>query len=46
MSDHRPAAIRPAAPSTCATVTSAPADAADQPRSVINHTSVNVHTTT
>ena len=46
MSDHRPAAIRPAAPSTWASVTSRPADAADQPRSAINHTSVNVHTTT
>ena len=46
MSDHRPAAIRPPAPSSCAIVTSAPADPADQPRSVINHTSVNVHTTT
>src|SRR3954470_1523654 len=45
-SDHRPAAIRPAAPSTCASVTSRPAEPADQPRSTINQTSVNVHTTT
>ena len=41
----RPAAIRPSAPRTCATVTSAPADSADQPRSAISHTRVNVHTT-
>src|SRR5262245_16109121 len=46
MSDQRPTAIRPAAPSSWATVTITPADAADQPRSVISHTSVNVHTTT
>src|SRR6185436_16727268 len=32
--------------STWAAVTIAPADAADQPRSLISHTSVNVHTTT
>ena len=46
MSDQRPAAIRPPAPSIWAAVTIAPADAADQPRSLISHTSVNVHTTT
>src|SRR5262245_24727252 len=46
MSDQRPAAIRPPAPSSWANVTIAPADAADQPRSAISHTSVNVHTKT
>src|SRR5690349_18982168 len=45
-SDHRPAAIRPPAPNIWAAVTIAPADAADQPRSLISHTTVNVHTTT
>src|ERR1700712_3262002 len=44
LSDHRPAAIRPAAPRTWAKVTIAPAEAADQPRSVISHTRVNVQT--
>ena len=44
-SDQRPAAMRPMAPKTCATVTIAPADAADQPRSVINHVNPNVHNT-
>ena len=44
-SDHRPAPTRPSAPSTCARVTSAPAEPADQPLSAISHTRVNVHTT-
>ena len=44
-SDQRPAATRPSAPSTWATVTRPPADAADQPRSVMSHTRVKVHTT-
>ena len=43
-SDHRPAAMRPPAPKSCATVTIAPADPADHPLSVINQASVNVHT--
>ncbi len=43
-SDHRPAPIRPRAPRICATVTSTPAVPADQPRSVISHTSAKVHT--
>ncbi len=37
--------MRPNAPSTWAAVTSTPADSGDQPRSIINHTRVNVHTT-
>src|SRR4051812_12742330 len=45
LSDHLPAAILPAAPRIWAKVTMAPAEAADHPRSVINHTRVNVHTT-
>ena len=44
MSDQRPAAMRPPAPNTWAIVTMAPAEPADQPRSLISHTSVNVHT--
>src|SRR6478735_9851550 len=44
LSDHRPAAIRPAAPHNWAMVTIAPADPADQPRSVISQTRVNVQT--
>ena len=44
LSDQRPAAIRPPAPRICAKVTIAPAEAADQPRSVISHTKANVHT--
>ena len=45
LSDHRPAAILPAAPRIWATVTIVPAEAADQPRSVISHTRVNVQIT-
>ena len=44
-SDHRPAAIRPAAPDNWAIVTTSPAEPADQPWPLINHTRVNVHTT-
>jgi len=43
-SDHRPAATRPNAPRIWVTVTRAPADAADHPRSLISHTSEKVHT--
>ena len=43
-SDQRPAAIRPSAPRIWETITNTPAEAADQPRSVISQTRANVHT--
>ncbi len=45
LSDQRPTATLPAAPRSWANITIAPADAADQPRSVISHTRANVQTT-
>jgi len=44
-SDHRPAAVRANAPSSCDTASSPPADAVDQPCTPINQTSMNVKTT-
>ncbi|SKT68004.1 Uncharacterised protein [Mycobacteroides abscessus subsp. abscessus] len=45
-SDHIPAATRPSAPTSCATVTITLAAPMLQPLSVTSHTSVKVHTTT
>lgn len=44
-SDHRPARMRPTAPSSCETVTSAPAAPTDQWRSLSSQISMNVTVT-
>ncbi len=44
-SDHRPAAMRPSAPSICERPTSTPAHTIDRPCLPTNQTSMNVSTT-